>query len=81
MNDHQQVAAFIISKLRQAPMTGDESELVSTAKQWLIMIQNGQFQIVDTVSPKKEAGDKDKQPDADPKSPGNGEVPDEPVHE
>ena len=59
MNDHQQVAAFILSKLRQAPMTGDESELVSTAKQWLIMIQNGQFQIVDTVSEqKKEPEDK-----------------------
>ena len=52
MNDSQQVAAFILSKLRQAPMTGDESESVSSAKQWLLMIQNGQLIVVDPPKPK-----------------------------
>ena len=54
MNDSQQVAAFILGKLRQAPMIGDESESVSSAKQWLTMIQNGQLLVVDPPVSKPE---------------------------
>ncbi len=76
MNDHQQVAAFILSKLRQAPMTGDESELVSSSKQWLSMIQQGQLQVTDAQKALE-----DKIP-PDMKLPiGNSEDKDDTVHE
>ena len=77
MNDHQQVAGFILSKIRQAPMIGDESEVVSSAKQWLMMIQQGQLQVTDMSKALE-----DKTP-PDLKPPGNGEDKDsdEPVHE
>ena len=74
MNDHQQVAAFILGKLRQAPMTGDESELVSSSKRWLTMIQQGQFQITDM----SQALEDKTPPDL---KPGNGEDKDDTVHE
>ena len=74
MNDHQQVAGFILSKIRQAPMTGDESELVSSAKQWLMMIQQGQLQIMESQTALE-----DKVP-PDMKL-GNGEDTSEPVQE
>ena len=76
MNDHQQVAAFILGKLRQAPMTGDESEMVSSAKQWLLMIQQGQLQITDATKALE-----DKVP-LESKIPiGNNEDKDDTVHE
>ena len=73
MNDHQQVAGFILSKLRQAPMTGDESELVSSAKQWLGMIQRGQLQLSDM----SQALEDKTPPDL---KPSNNEDKDEPIH-
>ena len=76
MNDHQQVAAFILGKLRQATMVGDESELVSSSKQWLLMIQQGQLVVTDA----QQALEKATPPDM--KLPiGNNEDKDEPVHE
>ncbi len=75
MNDHQQVAGFILSKLRQAPMIGDESEVVSSAKQWLGMIQRGQLQVTDMTQALE-----DKVP-PELKPLGNGEDLDDTVHE
>ena len=75
MNDHQQVAGFILSKIRQAPMVGDESEAVSSAKQWLMMIQQGQLQISDATQALE-----DKVP-PELKPLGNGEDLDDTVHE
>ena len=74
MNDHQQVAGFILSKLRQAPMIGDESEVVSSAKQWLGMIQRGQLQIMDP----QQALEAKTPPDL---KPGNGEDKSDTVHD
>lgn len=79
MNDHQQVAAFILGKLRQATMIGDESELVTSSKQWLLMIQQGQLVITD---PQKALEDKVPPDQKIPlKSVGNNEDKDESVHE
>ena len=41
MNDSQQVATFILNKINQAPMVGEEAEAVTSAKQWLALIANG----------------------------------------
>ncbi len=79
MNDHQQVAGFILSKIRQAPMVGDESEAVSSAKQWLMMIQQGQLQISDATQALEDKVPPElKIPE---KPTGNNEDKDEPVHE
>lgn len=76
MNDHQQVASFVLGKLRQAPMTGDESEAVSSAKQWLMMIQQGTLQVTDVSKALVDATP----PEAKPPD-GNGEDTSDTVHE
>ncbi len=81
MNDHQQVAGFILSKIRQAPMVGDESEVVSSAKQWLMMIQQGQLQVVDTQKALRDATPPIVDiPIVDTPVTGNNEDKDEPIH-
>jgi hypothetical protein len=46
MNDHQNVAVYINQKLLQCPITGAESENMTSAKQWLALIVSGQFIVV-----------------------------------
>lgn len=63
MDQHQQVATYIFEKLRTAQINGDESETMSSAKQWLTMIANGQMVVSQVEAPKPDAEAK---PDSEP---------------
>ncbi len=52
--DHQQVAGFILGLIKNAPMTCEESEAVSSAKQWLGLIATGQMEVSAIETPKLE---------------------------
>ena len=51
MNDHQQVARYIFEKLSTVQIVGNESETLSSAKQWATMIANGMLVVSQPEKP------------------------------
>ena len=45
MNDHQQVAQYIMGKLDTCSIQGNEAQVLIQAQQWLALIAQGKFTI------------------------------------
>lgn len=58
MDQHKQVATYIFEKLRAVQITGEESEAMSSAKQWLTMIASGKM-VVSQPEPEVAKPEKD----------------------
>ncbi len=51
MNDHQQVANYILAKLKDTPIPFEQAEVAVSARNWLVMIANGQLEIQNAATP------------------------------
>ncbi len=52
MNQHQECAKYIFGKMQQVAITGDESDIHTSAKQWLMLVVQGQLNVEEITDDK-----------------------------